>query len=326
MAVTQRSIHPVGLQEVLSCGEHVSLALSIVSPAARYASEKRADGFQVPGLQITQETVPDISEDLSRVVRVKDGKAVTAAVYWLKRDQSVLPISLLVAGDSDSDRSDAVLWVRSLGVTLVKLCFNECFGVEVFDPLSSFPTLRILELRGTSVFNLSWLQFLTSLTALSMHGCEKIQDFGDLVVAPQLCRLSLAFTHVSNLDWVVELPLLEELDLASTWELLDAFALPRAPSLRCLKLNYSSLNSLNWVPAMPCLEELDVSYCIGVDDFNPIAQCPTLTKVRLGGNRVVEIDFFDRAKEPGGAPPQRMPKYPCILLPWQVDISAEAFT
>lgn len=52
------SINFAGLEEVLSYGETNSLALCILSPAARYAAEQRPDGFRVPRLQIIQEKAP----------------------------------------------------------------------------------------------------------------------------------------------------------------------------------------------------------------------------------------------------------------------------
>lgn len=81
MPPAKLSIHPVGLQEVLSYSDSASLALPVVSPAARYAAEQRPRGLRVPGLGITQESVPDIFTDITRVVRVSSDEALIAACW-----------------------------------------------------------------------------------------------------------------------------------------------------------------------------------------------------------------------------------------------------
>lgn len=94
MPFTTLPSHPVGVQEMLSCSKSVSLSLCIFSPGARYTAEQRPLGFQAPGLDITQESVPEMSAELGRVVQGSQEEAATAALWWLRRSQSCSPSHL----------------------------------------------------------------------------------------------------------------------------------------------------------------------------------------------------------------------------------------
>lgn len=193
------SIHPVGLMEVLSYSRGHTLALTVLSPAARYAAEQSENGFWVPGLRIYQEDRPDVSIELTRVVDAQRRDATLAALWWLKREMSLLPTFFAVMHGSEL----RIPCVNSLGLPLEGLCFVGSGVIRQNDALSGFPTLRVLKLMRFPVSEMNWLPALSSLTALALKDCGGIKDFGGLAAAPQLRKLALPATDVSNLDWVL---------------------------------------------------------------------------------------------------------------------------
>ena len=154
-------------------------------------------------------------------------------------------------------------------------------GTSISDlsPIVNLTMLESLDLMGTSVSDISPIANLTALQSLKLEDAQ-VSDIDLVVRLPRLRSLTLAGSSVSDLSPLSKCLALQEIDLIAT-KISDLSPLAYLPTLRtllCLVAPVSDLSPLAQLPAFESLALMDTL----VSDLAPLSDFAALQFLYLG--------------------------------------------
>ncbi|MYE90638.1 leucine-rich repeat domain-containing protein [Candidatus Poribacteria bacterium] len=157
---------------------------------------------------------------------------------------------------------------------------------EALALLAHCVNLRVLDLSGNKIVDLSPLAGLSQLTDLNLS-TNRILDLSPLAKLPSLKRLDLSYNRVSNLSPLAELPSLEWLDLSSN-RITDLPLLPGLVNLQRLDLSKDQLKDLTPLVGMIQLKELYLQDN-QIHDSTPLVRLIQIERLYLHNNMIVDL-------------------------------------
>jgi Leucine-rich repeat (LRR) protein len=157
----------------------------------------------------------------------------------------------------DLSGNDFIQSIEPLG-QLISLKLLDLAGTQVSDltPIRNLTELVELDLSGTNVFDLSALRYATKLSRLNINGTE-IRSVAVLENMLNLQNLEMQFTHVIDFEPVSRAPALLNLDLAGT-QISDLSPAAALDQLMELNISKTPVQDLSPLMALHNLVTLDI--------------------------------------------------------------------
>ncbi|MBT1702901.1 leucine-rich repeat domain-containing protein [Chryseosolibacter indicus] len=158
--------------------------------------------------------------------------------------------------------------------------------LQSLEPLSQLLDLRILNLSGTSIDDLSSIRNLTELAELDISN-TRIDDISSIRYFNNLTRLNISQTRVDSIDVAEKLTKLQQLDLSNT-VITDFQPLQYLTELQVLNLENTRITTLDPISYLSNLRELNVAGT-SVNNLNAITALSNLADLNLEATRINDL-------------------------------------
>lgn len=158
--------------------------------------------------------------------------------------------------------------------------------IQSIEPLSQLIGLRLLNLSGTNVSDLTPIRNLTELVELDLSR-TKIFDLSPLKYSARLARLNINDTEIRSIAVVEKMSGMQNLEMQRT-QVFDFEPLAYLTSLVNLDLQGTQLASLAPVGKMDALQELNISRTL-VQDLSPLSAATSLQSLNIDSTLVRDV-------------------------------------
>lgn len=155
--------------------------------------------------------------------------------------------------------------------------------IQSIEPLGQLSNLRLLNLSGTNVSDLTPIRNLTELVELDLSR-TKVFDLSPLKYSLKLARLNINDTEVRSLEVLEKMTAMKNLELQGT-HVFDFQALSFLKGLLNLDLRNTQLTSLTPIAGLSELMELNVSKT-NVQDLTPVSGLVNLVTLNIDSTLV----------------------------------------
>lgn len=166
--------------------------------------------------------------------------------------------------------------------------------IQSIEPLAQLIGLRVLDLSGTNVTDLTPIRNLTELVELDL-GRTKIFDLTPLKYSTKLARLNINNTEIRSVAVFEKMSALQNLEMHGT-HVFDFEPLSYLTSLVTLDLENTQLASLNPVSRLSGLKELNISKTT-VQDLSPLSTVQGLELLHIDSTLVRDISALAALNE-----------------------------
>ena len=158
--------------------------------------------------------------------------------------------------------------------------------IQSFEPLSQLKNLKVLNLSGTSVNDLTPIRNLTDLVDLNLSRTA-IRDISPLKYSSNLVKLNISNTQVEDIGVIRRTAKLQSLDLSAT--IVNDFGpLGGLSALTSLTLNTTKLSDLVPVEKLTLLTELNISRT-SVQDLTPLKGMKNLKRLACDSTPIKNV-------------------------------------
>lgn len=161
-----------------------------------------------------------------------------------------------------------------------------------YSVLNQFVRLKALFLDGSTVADISFLQYMPQLEDLSLLRCKNITDFSYIRFCPQLNRLVLSGCTLERLPDMSTLSKLEVLLLNDTANLSTIDGIGVLHSLKGIDLSFSELHDISNISSLENLEYLNLWRCRNIKDFSPISGLHNITTLDLSQTSFNDLNLL----------------------------------
>jgi Leucine Rich repeats (2 copies)/Bacterial translation initiation factor IF-2 associated region len=161
-------------------------------------------------------------------------------------------------------------------------------GTKIADLSSISALLRIedLNISGTPVEDLSPVRELPAMLSINASGTQ-VSDLSPLSELKRLKRLQLSKAPITNLGSLSHQPYLQHIDISRT-SVSDFSPLAEFMNLQILDLSDTQIKDLSPLTNLTRLQDLDIGGC-KVSDLSPIAALTGLRRLNLNGTQVSDL-------------------------------------
>lgn len=154
------------------------------------------------------------------------------------------------------------------------------------EPLARLNTLKLLDLSGTGITDLTPIRNLTELVELNLSGA-KVSDLSPLKYSTALTRLNLSNTPVSDISVVEKMQGLQNLQMSAT-PVRDFKPIMNLTSLINLDVSKTRLSDLSILEPLSEIMELDLSGTT-FRDMTPIGKLKTLQTLYIDSTQTTTL-------------------------------------
>lgn len=161
----------------------------------------------------------------------------------------------------------------------------------VISGFEKFTHMKLLDLRGNRISDISFLQQLTHLESLYLHD-NRITDISFLQHLTNLQSLGLSHNYISDFSSLQQLTKLQLLYLSNN-PVSDVGFLQRLTNLKSLDLSSNLLSDFSFLQQLTNLQSLELSHN-SIDDLSFLQQLTKLQLLYLSNNSISDISFLQR--------------------------------
>ena len=158
--------------------------------------------------------------------------------------------------------------------------------IQSIDPLAQLINLRLLNLSGTNVGDLTPIRNLTELVELDVSR-TKIFDLTPLKYAIKLARLNINHTEIRSVAVLEKMTAIQNLEMQGT-HVFDFEPLSYLSGLVNLNVQKTQLTSLAPLAGLSALMELNVSKT-NIQDLSPLSGVATLVSLNIDSTLIRDI-------------------------------------
>ena len=166
--------------------------------------------------------------------------------------------------------------------------------IQSIEPLGQLVNLRLLNLAGTEVSDLTPIRNLTELVELNLSG-TKIFDLTPLRYSNKLSRLNINNTEIRSLIVLEKMSLLQNLEMRQT-HVFDFEAVSKLTGLLNLDLEGTQIANLTPLEPLGQLLELNIART-PVQDLSPLQGLMNLESLNLDSTLVRDIQSLNRLEK-----------------------------
>ncbi len=158
--------------------------------------------------------------------------------------------------------------------------------IQTIDPLAQLVNLKLLNLAGTNVADLTPIRNLTELVELNLEG-TKIFDLTPLKYSSKVSRLNINRTEIRSVAVLEKMPALQNLEMEAT-RVIDFAPISNLTALINLDLEGTQISSLSPVENLNGLMELNISRTF-VQELAPVKGLANLVSLNIDSTTIRDI-------------------------------------
>lgn len=201
--------------------------------------------------------------------------------WWNEMSYEWQGVFRKITGKTDSVGLSDIRQMSS--ITELDLSNNQF--VQTIEPLARLTNLQKLNLRGTTVVDLSPIRNLTELVEVDVSH-TKVTDISVLKYANKITHINIEGTPVTDISVVKKMTALQHLDASGT-KAGDLTPLMELIALTNVDVGVTPVQSLAPLQNLTALQVLDVS-STNVSDLMPLVALKSLTELSIDSTKVVD--------------------------------------